>query len=55
MGRVAMIAGLLGQSGAQGFLPVFATLLLLRVAPGMMMKRFTRGTTAQTLVGVPPC
>ncbi|MFO7957494.1 MAG: ferrous iron transporter B [Candidatus Brocadiia bacterium] len=54
MAQIAMIAGLLGEYGAAGFLPVFGTLFLLWVVLGMVMKRFTRGTTPEILVDIPP-
>lgn len=54
MAQIAMIAGLLGEYGASGFLPVFGTLFLLWVVLGMAMKRFTRGTTPEILVDIPP-
>lgn len=54
MAQIAMVAGLLGQHGAAGFLPVFGTLFLLWIALGMLMKRFTRGETPEILVDIPP-
>ncbi len=54
MAQIAMIAGLLGQFGAAGFLPVFGTLFLLWVALGMVLKRFTSGATPEILVDIPP-
>jgi len=54
MAQIAMVAGLLGEHGAAGFLPVFGTLLLLWVVLGVVMKRFTRGQTPEILVDIPP-
>ncbi|MGD2175475.1 MAG: ferrous iron transporter B, partial [Candidatus Brocadiaceae bacterium] len=54
MAQIAMIAGLLGQYGAAGFLPVFGTLFLLAIGLGMALKRFTSGTTPEILVDIPP-
>ena len=54
MAQIAMIAGLLGEHGARGFIPVFGTLLVLWVLLGMMMKRFTKGETPEILLDIPP-
>lgn len=54
MAQLAMIAGLLGKHGAVGFVLVFGTLFLLWVGLGVLMKRFTRGTTPEILVDIPP-
>ncbi len=54
MAQIAMIAGLLGQYGAAGFLPVFGTLFLMWLGLGVLMKRFTHGATPEILVDIPP-
>ncbi len=54
MAQIAMIAGLLGQYGALGFMPVFGTLFVLWIVLGTLMKRFTHGTTPEILVDIPP-
>jgi ferrous iron transport protein B len=54
MAQIAMIAGLLGQHGAAGLVPVFGTLFLLWIALGTLMKRFTSGETPEILVDIPP-
>jgi len=54
MAQTAMIAGLLGQYGALGFLPVFGTLFLLWLVLGAVLKRFIGGTTPEILLDIPP-
>jgi len=54
MAQIAMVAGLLGEYGAAGFLPVFGTLFLLWIVLGVIMKRFTKGTTPEILLDIPP-
>jgi ferrous iron transport protein B len=54
MAQIAMLAALLGPYGAAGFLPVFGTLFLLWIGLGGALKRFTRGTTPEMLLDIPP-
>ncbi|MFP4028987.1 MAG: FeoB small GTPase domain-containing protein [Candidatus Brocadiia bacterium] len=54
MAQIAMIAGLLGQYGVRGFLPVFGTLFLLWLVLGIIMKRYVKGETPEILVEIPP-
>jgi len=54
MAQTAMIAGLLGQYGALGFLPVFGTLFLLWLVLGSVLKRVIGGTTPEILLDIPP-
>ena len=54
MAQTAMVAGLLGEHGAWGFLPVFGTLFLLWIVLGTVMKRYVRGETPEILVEIPP-
>lgn len=54
MAQIAMIMGLLGQYGAAGLLPVFGTLMLMWIALGAVLKRFTAGATPEILVDIPP-
>jgi len=54
MAQIAMVAGLLGEHGALGFLPVFATLFLLWVVLGVILNKFTKGDTPEFLADIPP-
>ncbi|HUU42170.1 MAG TPA: ferrous iron transporter B, partial [Planctomycetota bacterium] len=54
MAQTAVIAGLLGPYGALGFLPVFATLLVVGVVLGSILKRVVRGETPEILIDIPP-
>jgi len=54
MAQIAMVAGLLGKYGAAGFVPVFATLFLLWLGLGVVMKRLVKGDTPEILVDMPP-
>ena len=54
MAQIAMVAGLLGEYGARGFLPVFGTLLFLWVVLGMILNKFTHGETPEFLADIPP-
>ncbi len=54
MAQTAMVAGLLGQYGALGFLPVFGTLFLLWLVLGSVLKRVIGGTTPEILLDIPP-
>jgi ferrous iron transport protein B len=54
MAQIAMIMGLIGRHGAAGIVPVFGTLFVMWVVLGVLMKAFTRGTTPEILVDMPP-
>lgn len=54
MAQLAMVAALLGPHGTLAFFPVFGTLFLLWLGLGALMKRFTKGTTPEILVDIPP-
>jgi len=54
MAQIAMVAGLVGQHGAVGFLPVFGTLFALWIMLGVLLKRHTKGETPEILVDIPP-
>jgi ferrous iron transport protein B len=54
MAQIAMVIGLLGQTGFRGLGIVFLTLFILWLALGVLMKFFLRGETPEILLEIPP-
>ena len=53
MAQTAMIFGLLGQYGARGLLPVFATLFLVWLIVGNVLRVFVKGESPEIFTEIP--
>jgi len=54
MAQIAMIIGLIGPYGIKGMFWVFGILLLVWIILGLLMNRFTKGTSPEIFVEIPP-
>lgn len=54
MAQMSMIAGLIGEYGAQGFVPIFGTLFVVWLVLGALLNKFMKGESPEILVDIPP-
>ncbi len=54
MAQIAMIVGLAGKFGPFALVPIFATLFVVWVILGTVMKRLVRGESPELIIDVPP-
>ncbi|OIN98614.1 ferrous iron transporter B [Candidatus Desantisbacteria bacterium CG1_02_38_46] len=54
MAQIAMIVGLIGKYGARGLFPVFATLVVVWVIAGFLMRRYVKGESPEMFAEIPP-
>ena len=54
MAQMAMVIGLIGRYGAKGLGLVFGTLLVVWLALGFLLNRFTKGESPEIFVEIPP-
>jgi ferrous iron transport protein B len=54
MAQIAMIVGLAGKFGPFALVPIFATLFVVWVLLGSIMKRLVRGESPELIIDVPP-
>jgi ferrous iron transport protein B len=54
MAQMAMVIGLIGRYGAKGLGLVFGTLLVVWLALGFLLNRFSKGESPEIFVEIPP-
>jgi len=54
MAQIAMVVGLLGEHGARGLAPLFATLGLLWITLALIFKYASRNSTPEIFIEIPP-